>query len=88
MRLTRKELIGGAAAASALAATGIYKLVDQLTAPPARVTAGATVPAQHLLAGIHVALDNGAVVLNIHTDAFQPGEISGDVTRAGMTHAH
>lgn len=34
------------------------------------------------------ALDNGAVVLNIHTDAFQPGEISGDVTRAGMTHAH
>ena len=34
------------------------------------------------------ALDSGAVVLNIHTDAFQPGEISGDVTRAGMTHAH
>lgn len=33
------------------------------------------------------ALESGAVVLNIHTDAFQPGEISGDVTRAGMTHA-
>jgi hypothetical protein len=63
VRLTRKELIGGAAAASALAATGIYKLVDQLTAPPARVTAGATVPEQHLLDGIQVALDNAVEVL-------------------------
>jgi hypothetical protein len=34
------------------------------------------------------ALDNGRVVMNIHTDAFQPGEISGDVARAGATHTH
>jgi hypothetical protein len=34
------------------------------------------------------ALDGGAVVLNIHTDAFQPGEISGDVMRAGRAQAH
>jgi hypothetical protein len=34
------------------------------------------------------ALDNGLVVMNIHTDAFQPGEISGDVTRMGGSHAH
>ena len=63
MRLTRKELVGGAAAASALAATGIYKLVDELTSPPARVAAGAVVPEQHLLDGIRVVLDNGVEVL-------------------------
>ncbi|MBM2821820.1 MAG: hypothetical protein HW413_566 [Thermoleophilia bacterium] len=63
MRLTRKELVGGAAAASALAAAGIYKLIDQLTAPPARVAAGPLVPEQHLLDGIRVVRDNGIEVL-------------------------
>lgn len=63
MALTRKELIGAAAAASALAATGIYKLVDQLSAPPARVAAGRIAPEQHLLDGIRVVLDNGVEVL-------------------------
>ncbi len=63
MRLTRKELVGGAAAATALAAAGIYRLVDQLTAPPARVAAGPLFPEQHLLDGIRVVRDNGIEVL-------------------------
>jgi hypothetical protein len=63
VRLTRKELVGGAAAASALAAAGIYKLVDQLTAPPARVVTGPLFPEQHLLDGIRVVRDNGIEVL-------------------------
>ena len=63
MRLTRRELVGGAAAASALAAAGVYKLVDQLTAPPARVAAGPLFPEQHLLDGIRVVRDNGIEVL-------------------------
>ncbi len=61
-RLTRKQLVGGAAV-SVLAAGGIYKLVDELTAPPAREAAGALRPEQHLLDGIRVVRDNGVEVL-------------------------
>ena len=63
MRLTRKEFVGSAAAASALAAAGIYKLVDQLTAPPTRLAAGSRFAEQHLLDGIRVIRDNGIEVL-------------------------
>ena len=88
MRLTRKELIGGAAAASALAATGIYKLVDELTAPPARVAAGPVAPEQHLLDGIRVALDNGIEVLvpplhhQVVTATLRVGESPGELREA------
>ena len=88
MRLTRKELIGGAAAASALAATGIYKLVDELTAPPARVAAGPVAPEQHLLDGIRVALDNGIEVLvpplhhQVVTATLRVGESPGELAEA------
>ena len=46
-----------------LAAGGIYKLVDELTAPPAREIAGSLRPEQHLLDGIRVVRDNGVEVL-------------------------
>jgi hypothetical protein len=50
MRLTRKELLG-AAAAGALGAAGIYELVDQLAESPERAAAGALPREQHLLGG-------------------------------------
>jgi hypothetical protein len=39
VRLTRKQLVGGAAA-SVLAAGGIYRLVDELTEAPTRTASG------------------------------------------------
>ena len=57
MRLTRRRLLG-TAAGGALAAAGIYELVDQLAASPER-SAGATLgPEQHLLDGLSVVVDN------------------------------
>ncbi len=62
MRLTRRQLVGGAAA-SALTAAGVYKLVDELTAPPRRSASGARFPEQHLLDGVRIVRDNGVEVL-------------------------
>lgn len=62
MRLTRRQLVGGAAA-SALAATGIYKLVDELAESPTRLRTASPFPEQHLLDGIRVVRDNGVEVL-------------------------
>jgi hypothetical protein len=63
MALTRKELLGGAAA-SALAAAGIYELVDQLTPAPRRTGASAALPReQHLLEGARTVVDNGVEVV-------------------------
>jgi hypothetical protein len=50
MKLTRKELLG-AAAAGALGAAGIYELVDELVDSPERAAAGRLPPEQHLLGG-------------------------------------
>ena len=61
-RLTRRQLVGGAAV-SVLGAGGIYKLVDELTAPPTRAVAGSLTPEQHLLHGVRVVRDNGVDVL-------------------------
>src|SRR5262249_26461031 len=60
-RLTRRELLGGAAA-GALAAAGIYELVDQLAGSPNRAAAGPLRPEQHIFdAGtVH---DNGVKVV-------------------------
>jgi hypothetical protein len=63
VRVTRRQFVGGAAAASALAAGGIYKLVDELTAAPNRVGTGPPLPEQHLLDGIRVVRDNEIDVL-------------------------
>jgi hypothetical protein len=63
VRLTRRQLLAGAAA-SAVGATGVYELVDQLSGEaPARPT-GAPRPAeQHLLDGVSVIVDNDVEVV-------------------------
>ena len=62
MRLTRKQFVGGAAA-TALAAAGVYELADRLGTAPARIAAGPRPPEQHLLDGIRVVTDNDVEVL-------------------------
>ena len=62
MRLTRRQLVGGAAA-TALGAAGIYELADRLGSAPARVSAGPPPPEQHLLGGIRAVMDNDVEVL-------------------------
>ena len=62
MRLTRRRLLGGAAA-GALAAAGIYELVDQLAGAPERSAAGRLRPEQHLLDGLVVVVDEDVEVL-------------------------
>jgi hypothetical protein len=61
MRLTRRELLGGAAA-GALAAAGIYELVDQLAGSPKRAAAGPLPPEQHFFDAGKV-VDNGVEVV-------------------------
>ncbi len=63
VRLTRRQLVGGGAAVTVLGAGGIYKLVDELTAPPKRAVSGLLRPEQHLLDGVRVLQDNGTEVL-------------------------
>lgn len=60
MRLTRKELLG-AAAAGALGAAGIYELVDQLADAPERAGAGILPREQHLLGGGMKVLEHEGV---------------------------
>src|SRR5437667_202572 len=62
MRLTRRELLAGAAG-SALGAAGIYELVDRLSGSPVRSPARALPPEPHLLQSVRVGPDNDAAVL-------------------------
>ena len=62
MKLTRRELVVGAGA-SALAATGIYELVDRFTDAPARPPARPFPPEQHVLEGVRLVEDDGVEVL-------------------------
>jgi hypothetical protein len=62
VRLTRKQLLGGAAA-GALGAAGIYELVDQIAQSPERVAAGALPREQHLLSGMKVFEHEGVDVI-------------------------
>ena len=62
MSLTRRQLLGGAAAA-ALAGAGVYELVDQLTTAPKRPSVGARPPEQHVLDGVRVVTDNQVEVV-------------------------
>ncbi|HEU0303165.1 MAG TPA: hypothetical protein VFR32_01155 [Gaiellaceae bacterium] len=62
MRLTRRRLLGSAAA-GALAAAGIYELVDQLAGSPERTAAASLRPEQHLLDGMAVVVDSGVEVI-------------------------
>jgi len=60
--VTRKQLLGGAAA-TALGAAGIYELVDRLGSAPARAPARALPSEQHLLDGIRMVRQDGVEVL-------------------------
>jgi hypothetical protein len=63
MKLTRKDVLVGAAA-GVVGASGIYELVDKLAgAAPIRAATGPRPPEQHLLNGIRVVRDNGVEVL-------------------------
>ena len=62
MRLTRRELVG-LAAGSAVAGSGIYALVDRLTAAPARFTAPVPLlPEQHVLQALRIVVSDGIEV--------------------------
>jgi hypothetical protein len=62
MRLTRRRLLGSAAA-GALAAAGIYELVDQLAGSPRRSAAAGVMPEQHVLDGLAVVVDSDVEVV-------------------------
>jgi hypothetical protein len=62
VKLTRKELLG-AAAAGALGAAGVYELVDQLAETPERAAAGPLPEEQHLLAGMKQLEHEGVKVV-------------------------
>ncbi|HEX2293410.1 MAG TPA: hypothetical protein VHH55_08855 [Gaiellaceae bacterium] len=62
MRLTRKQLLGGAAAA-ALGAAGVYELVDQLADSPERAEAGPLREEQYLLQGMKLVRHEGVEVV-------------------------
>jgi hypothetical protein len=59
VKLTRRQVIAGAAA-GALGATGAYELVDRLVgSSPKRSAAGPLPPEQHVLDGVRTVTDNG-----------------------------
>jgi hypothetical protein len=63
MRLTRRQVLAGAAA-GAVGATGIYELVDQLAGgSPSRAATPERLPEQHLLDGVRVVRSDGIEVL-------------------------
>ncbi|HVC87343.1 MAG TPA: hypothetical protein VNC40_07955 [Gaiellaceae bacterium] len=63
MKLTRKQVLAGAAA-GAVGAAGIYELVDQLAGSgPQRAAGGKLLPEQHLLDGVRIVQSNGVEVL-------------------------
>jgi len=62
VQLTRRQLIAGAAG-GALAATGLYELVDRLTTSPQRPRALGYPAEQHLLEGVRTVVDGGVEVV-------------------------
>jgi hypothetical protein len=63
VRLTRRDLLAGGAAAAALGAAGIYELVDHLGRTPKRLPTADRAPEQHLLHGLRVIEDEGVEVI-------------------------
>ena len=62
MRLTRKQLLGGAAA-TALGASGVYELVDRLASSPRRTPVKNLLPEQHVLEGVRTVQSDGVAVV-------------------------
>jgi len=62
VKLTRRQLLGGAAA-GALGAAGIYELVDQIADSPERADGGERPEEQHLLAGMKLLEHEGVEVI-------------------------
>src|SRR5215211_8235178 len=63
VKLTRRQVLGGAAA-GALGAAGVYELVDRLAGTsPERAAAAAPPPEQHVLDGVRIVEDGGVEVL-------------------------
>src|SRR5260370_592927 len=63
MKLTRRQVIVGAAA-GAVGATGLYELVDQFTGgSPKPATRAKVFPEQHLLDGVRIVDSEGVEVL-------------------------
>ena len=87
MRLTRRRLLG-TAAAGALASAGIYRLVDQLAESPQRSSVTALGPEQHLLDGLSVVVDNKVEVVvpplhhQVVTATLRTGERAADLQEA------
>jgi hypothetical protein len=61
MRLTRRQFVAGGA--GALAAAGIYGLVDRFTGAPARRSTLVLPSEQHVLGKLEVVMDNGVEVV-------------------------
>ena len=62
MRLTRKQLLGGAAA-SALGAAGLYELAARLGSSPARPSVQTLPAEQHVLEGVRITKSEGVEVV-------------------------
>ena len=87
MRLTRKQLLGGAAA-SALGVAGVYELVERLGSTPARPAAQALPPEQHVLQGVRLTKDEGVevVVPPLHHEVVT-AKVRDDADPAGLREA-
>jgi hypothetical protein len=83
MRLTRRQLLAGAAT-SGIGAFGLYELVDQLTSETAPRPAAVSRPEQHLLDGLNVVQSNGVAVLvpPLHHSLITARVASGDLRSA------
>jgi hypothetical protein len=88
VRLTRRQLLGGAAA-GALGAAGIYELVDQIASAPERAAAGVLPAEQHLLAGMKAFRHEGVEVIEppLHHQVVT-ARLRLEVRRADLREAH
>ena len=88
MKLTRRQVIAGAAGVAALGSAGIYELVDQLGQAPPRERVTRRRLEQHLLDGLRVVRDNGVEVIvpplhhQVVTARVRPADAKGDLRPA------